>query len=223
MKRLVTYCCDVGSVKAGNFGWVRVWDEGGQRRVAGSTSITDCVRTLGADIRMGNVVTLGIESPLFIPVPLEEEGLSSRRDRERDRSCFAPVGASVTTLGAHELAFIVRTLDRGGVAPRLDWKTWSRDEAGELLVWEAFVSGEAHTADGDHRRDAATAAHAFIELSKGEGLATAVEVTPPREVLSIAGAVLLWSGWSTDLALLRQPVLVVKPTGSYGGVIEVVP
>jgi hypothetical protein len=91
------------------------------------------------------------------------------------------------------------------------------------LVWEAFVSGRAHSraddADG-HLRDAATAAVFFedaLETARRGG--NPVRVPDGTVPLSLAGLALLWSGWSQDLSLLSQEALVVKPEVPYGGTI----
>ncbi len=94
-----------------------------------------------------------------------------------------------------------------------------------VLFWEAFVSKGAHspkTDDGtDHVRDAATAATAFDRcLVAGRAAGNPVRVPPGTSPLSLAGLALLWSGWSDDVQLLSQDVLVVKPETPYRGTIN---
>ncbi len=213
MPELIDYACDVGSTRKGNFGWARVVD--GQRRaVSGGTDIDTLAAVLRADLDSGHSLSLGIESPLFLPVPDRSGGLCRGRDGDGDRSCFASAGACVTALGLHELAFLLANLKREGVSGTTRWKTW--EPAPEcILLWEAFVSGRAKANPADaqvHVRDAATAAVSFKSALQearrsGNGVRV-VDGTP----LSLVGAALLWSGWAKDDALLREDCLVVRPS-----------
>lgn len=218
---MFVYCADVGSVPGGSFGWARASREAGVTRVKGGPSIDAMLHHLADDIERGQSVSLGIEAPLFLPVPSAASGLSRGRDGDRDRSCFAPAGGYVTTLGLHELAYLLRRLKIRvpSVRTALDWSAWSASTAPPLLVWEAFVSGHAHTTTGDHAQDAASGAVQFLD-DLGTGLTSAVTVKAPCEVFSLAGAALLWAGLTADIAALREPTLVVKPTKPWGGAIE---
>ena len=104
-------------------------------------------------------------------------------------------------------------------APRvmLDPADWMAPAVGgpQLHLWEAFVWGPGHaravnTAGLEtHVQDAGTAVLAFAQW----------EVTQPRpgsdvtarNPLSTVGAAVLWSGLSTDVRLLHQDVLVLRP------------
>jgi hypothetical protein len=122
------------------------------------------------------------------------------------------VGGYVTALGLHELAYILARLKDGVPSLRatLDWTTWLREPASTLLVWEAFVSGAAHTTVRDHAADAATAAVQFLDDVR-TGLISAVTVRPGSDVFSLAGAALLWAGVAMGTERLREAPLVVKP------------
>lgn len=207
------YCCDVGSVKKNAFGWAKV-STADPTRVETDTNIDNMIAHVGADLREGRKLALGFESPLFIPAAQTLRELSCGRDGDRDRSCFAPAGGYVALLGLHELLYV---LARTTPLPRftLDWLPW-RETGTDVLLWEAFVSGKAHTKKGEHCQDAATAAVAFLE-SLETGFALKVEVRQPRLVFSLAGAALLWAGASTDLSLLSASTLVIKPDGCFAG------
>lgn len=79
-------------------------------------------------------------------------------------------------------------------------------------MWEAFVSGKAHSKC--HRCDAVTAVLAFDAFHKGT--LTHERVTAGDRALSLIGAAVLWSGWSKDTSLLTGEVLVVKPLAQIG-------
>jgi hypothetical protein len=86
-----------------------------------------------------------------------------------------------------------------------DWST--PVEAGRALFFEAFVSGTGKGAD--HREDALLAGTAAHELLTGSGAySSAID---EADVFSLLGASLLRTGWSSDLALLAAPCLVVRP------------
>ncbi len=226
--RVVHYACDVGSTRLGRFGWARVERVSPGLDVRASSSIDILVRSIQGDLGSGDTaVTIGIECPLFLPVPDDAADLGRGRTGEGDRSCFAPAGGYVATLGLHQFAFILRRVKSKGVKATLGWKRWAPRHA-VVLVWEAFVSGPAHSrADdaGGHLRDAATAAVCFEDAVAaarlgGNPVRVPDGTSPP---LSLAGLVLVWSGWSKDLRLLSQEALVVRPETPYSGNITSAP
>lgn len=219
---VIAYACDVGSTRKGNFGWARAICEEGGIRIEKGSSVDECVAKLRADLSASQSIAIGMECPLFIPVPEDSAALSSGRDGDGNRSCFAPAGGYVATLGLHQLAFILRKIWRRKLTPVLDVAQWNPGPD-KVLFWEAFVSGKAkaHGGKKSHVRDAVTAAVAFVERFRRGNLNSAVTVQPPSHILSLTGCALLWSGWSDDVTLLRQPVLVVKPSKPYVGEIRI--
>ncbi len=215
---MIAYCADVGSVPEGKFAWAMAMREAGATTIKGGSSIDDLVEGLAADLGSGSRVSLGMEAPLFLPVPLTSLGLGRGRDGDGNRSCFASAGACVTTLGLHELAYILSRLKARvpSLSVTLDLATWRAAPTTTLLLWEAFVSGSAHTKSDDHVQDAASGAVRFLD-DLGANVAPTVTVDEPREVLSLAGAVLLWAGLTTNLGELRRSSLVVKPTEPWSG------
>jgi len=220
MSSVIHYACDVGSTRNSDFGWAR----SGGRDVRGGTSIDALVLSIQGDLASGTAaLTIGMECPLFLPVPDDSDSLSTGRVGDKDRSCFAPAGGYVATLGLHQLAFLLRKLKRPGVSATVDWSAWS-PQPSVVLFWEAFVSGPAHCAKSDknaHVRDAATAATVMDEsLSAARSAGNPVRVATGTSPLSLAGLALIWSGWSDDLRLLSQDVLVVKPEKPFVGTIH---
>jgi hypothetical protein len=84
-----------------------------------------------------------------------------------------------------------------------------------LHLWEAFVWGPGHAravnAAGleTHVQDAGTAVQAFAQW-EGTQPRPRSDVTA-RNPLSTVGAAVLWSKLSTDVLLLHQEVLVLRP------------
>ena len=215
------YACDVGTTRRSaetglpSFAWARLNPEDGAVRV--SSYIHRLVRQLESDIRQGYSVSLGFEAPLFIPVPEDWQDLSKGREGEGNRPWSASSGANVTTLGIHQSAWILRRLhecacDRCEFT--LDWRRWWPSSGHEpiLFCWEAFVSGPAH--GDEHLNDAATAAVFFSDNEQDLERASAVRAD---NVISLIGAVALWSGWTSDLSVIHEPTLVIKPRERFRG------
>ena len=224
IKRVI-YACDIGSTlyqkKRGGpaFGWARLNPNEGTKSIRGSSDIQQLVEQLQLDIEVGYSVSLGFESPLFIPIPDNAEELSKKREGEGDRSWSAPSGAAVTTLGIHQSAWILKKIHKFSSSRyefTLDLKNWPPTDYQHILFcWEAFVSGkDAHSTDD--MRDAATAVVFFFENERK--LVNAVTVEKP---ISLIGAVALWSGWTNDLKYLHdKTTLVLKPNSIFEGDIQ---
>lgn len=225
----IIYACDVGSTHAKSgklpkFAWARV-EPGTNSGVVGSSDIRALAAEIEKDIRRGYSIALGFETPLFLPVPESADDLSRGRQGEGNRSFAAPAGSAVATLGAHQAAWLLRKLllsYGGACAFTLDPQEWPPIASGPvLLCWEAFVSGVAHSTSEEqaHIQDAATAA---IEFLKNEHCLTSANAVTAEHPFSLIGAAALWSGWTTNLQVLHEPTLVIKPTEPYEGPIETV-
>lgn len=208
----IVYACDIGSVRSNTFAWARNSTEGAMPAASGD--IDELIASIIQDFKTGSSVALGFEAPQFIPVPLASERLNVGRPGEGNRSLFAPAGAAVTTISIQETAWILSRL--GQFIPRvrftMDWRSdWASTQS--LMVWEAFVSGSAHSAS--HERDAATAVQYF--LNNIEDLGAVNAVSGCEGPFSLIGAAALWSGWGHHLEILREPCLVLRPDEPYPG------
>jgi hypothetical protein len=173
----VTYAIDIGSTRNGKFAWLRL-ESPPRAPCESGTSIDKCVEAVVRDLRDELPVALGTECPAFIPIPENSANLSRGRKGERDRSCFAPAGGYVTVLGLHQLAWILREVKgKLGSVPSftLEPGAWSMLKTGgsRLLLWEAFVSGEAHSETD--LADAETAAVEF-EMRLRDALAKTTNI-----------------------------------------------
>jgi hypothetical protein len=202
---LAIYCADIGSIPYHRFGWPCT-DAAGDRveRHRGSAEIGDLVEIVAADIADGRAVALGLECPLYVPVPEQPLRLGMARTGEGNRSWSAGAGALAT--GAVQVAWIHQALRRRApdAQPFLDWEAFTSVGHG-LFLQEAFVTDRAKAAT---HIDAA-AVTAFRDALPHVIAANAVTADRP---LWLLGAALLWSGWSDDLALLHAPCLVIKAT-----------
>jgi len=204
------YAIDVGSTIPGRsgvaFAWSSVDDNAYEVRTGSCPG--DLVGDIAARISERESVALGIEAPLFIPVPNDKANLSKGRVNERDRSWAAPAGGYVAALAVHQCAWLLRELYGScGQLCRItaEPEAWYRRAVTQPVIfcWEAFVSGPAH---GKHAEDARTAAMYFH--AHQAQLVSAVSAENP---LSLFGAAVLWSGWSDDSRWLKQPLVVLRP------------
>jgi hypothetical protein len=208
----VIYGVDIGSIKENRFGWMRIdTSTGAHSEGRGGGEIVDLTHDVANDLIAGRAVTLGFESPLFVPVPEQPLKLGAAREGEvvtgeKNRSWSASSGATVLPTGLAQTAWILDKLHRGCPAALvyLDWAEFVAAGQG-LFLWEAFVTAEAKAAT--HVGDAALAAEEFRAALPDPTTKSAVRGDNP---LSLIGAAILWSGWSARIELLHQPTLVIK-------------
>lgn len=214
------YAIDIGSTipRRGQtaFAWCKVQDICGAPQCGASPDAL--VESIVGDIHGGRSVALGIEAPLFIPVPADSNTLSRGRPGEGNRSWAAPAGGYVTTLAVHQTAWLLSKLYATCARVcqvAVDAPSWyHRGTKGPVLfLWEAFVSGAAHRG---HAEDAATAAMCF----QGRQANLESDVTAQNPI-SLVGAAVLWSGWSTDLMWLKNELIVLRPREPWEGKIAI--
>lgn len=198
------YCADIGSVPNGRFGWARADAGDATSRHRCGTEIVDLVEAVAEDLAGGRPVALGFECPLYIPVPEQPLRLGMARTGEGNRSWSAGAGALAT--GLTQVAWILDELLTGAPSTNayLNWDEFA-DTGRGLFLWEAFVTDRAKATT--HVDDATVAVAALRQALPDPAAANAVTAERP---LSILGAALLWSGWSSDAALLHAPCLVIK-------------
>jgi len=218
MSTRVIYAFDVGGI--GNFGWARL-DPMDMNCTVGDQEIAHLAESMTNDARQGRSIALGVEAPCFIPVPRSAQELNHARTGEGNRAWCAPAGACVTTIGLHQLTWVLRYLrDEFGKTHHLtmDWSLWPGSNRPVLLLWEAFVTGDAAAGSLDgHVRDAATAVHEFCVNEGHLGEINAVTCFPR---ICLAQAAALWAGWSSDISALHDSMLVVRPNAIWQGEIQ---
>jgi hypothetical protein len=205
----IIYVADAGSASKGNFHWTssRVVEES-------TTDPQGLASAVAADLKSGKKVALGYESPLFVPVDTSSSSLGCARNGECEeatgnRPFTAGAGATVLATGIQSLAWVLREIKQ--LAPTTKASTrWSdfREDTFNLFVWEAFVSGSEKAYPPSHSGDAALAIAAFRQVKSS--------VENPTRILSanafsLVGAALVWSGLSTDVTLLAEPCVVIRP------------
>ncbi len=173
----------------------------------------ELVGAVADDLRSGALVALGFECPLFVPLREHPEELTSRRDGEGNRPWSAGAGCAVLATGLTQVLWILMRLRQelgNGLSSYLRWDQTPGYGPG-LFLWEAFVSGGAKAAGGEnlHASDAKLAVDAFLRALPDVDSADAIR---EADVHSLVGAALLRTGWTTDLAILAEPCLVIRVT-----------
>ena len=172
-----------------------------------------CIAAVAAALAEGPVA-LGFEAPLFVPYRNDPLALSRARDGEcppgrRPRPFSAQAGATVATIATVVAPYALRRLRQAAPATRvtLDW-TVPMTGAGDLLLFEAFVTDQPAGRDDPHVADARLAARTLLSALRSGRVLTSVRAEP---CFNLLGAALLRTGWTSDLGVLAAPLLVVRP------------
>jgi hypothetical protein len=205
MDSITIFAVDVGSPK--NFAWVC---DAGLQGKDGDTLTAAITKSFAT----GQRIALGFECPLFIPVPRHWDGIGKARVGEGNRSWSAGGGATVTTYGLHEVAWILARLRETGNAKVpifFSPEAWLLSNEPGLLLWEAFVTGSDK--GRDHVDDAQRACRAFLQLMKRKAWDEASQVTVGSEAqsLNLAALAAEWAGWPIAATERNSQLLVVKP------------
>lgn len=206
---LAVYAVDVGSIARKRLGWARAYAPDGKvDPEAQETDIERLVAALAADLRAARPVALGFECPLYVPVPSDAQVLGKARIGEGNRSWSAGAGSGALATGLVEGCWVLRALQQrvSDVPAVVDWASFQRSGRG-LFLWEAFVSAKAKATDLTHHGDAAIAVERFFAVLPDPTTADELDAPSP---FSLIGAALVWSGWSSDVSLLRRKCVVVK-------------
>jgi len=177
------------------------------------TDLDCCIDEL-AETLCKNSLALGFEAPQFVPVGHDQNNLLKARQGEAGpglapRPFSAAAGATVLVTSLVIVPYVLQRLRERvpAATARLDWRH-SMTEPRQLLLWEAFVTDQRKVTATRNVEDAQVAIAAFRR-----GLADLASfkssVTSP-ECFNLLGAALLRTGWSTNVALLSAPCLVVR-------------
>lgn len=217
------YCWDIGSHLRGNFGWARAGNftmgslAAGLREeetpaLASGVDLGEVLGHMEDDLRRGRVVSLGIEAPCFLPGADSLRDLGRGRTGEGSRACFAPAGCSVSLFGLQQLAYGLSQLRRYFKRISVRWEERDALGPGDLQVWEAFVSGPAHSRGGNHATDALTGVVAFChEFAGMPGAQLDVPVFRPGVDLSLIAVAAQWAGVEGNDDLWGAGPKVIRP------------
>jgi hypothetical protein len=140
------FCADIGSVKAGRFGWFGVGLDG--RSLPGS-SIEKLASAVAEKITSGAKVALGFECPLYVPLRDDPMFLTKARTGEGNRSWSAGAGCGALATGLVEVTWLleqIRANTPKSATAFLDWKAFEASDGG-LFLWEALCLAARKAAD----------------------------------------------------------------------------
>ena len=219
MSRLFIYCVDVGK-NPEHFGWARAvasW-RGGRptfdRSIAKRQAISDLVSYLRNDLRAGRPVAIGFECPLFIPVLRQDLGAFTKARPREPKAWSAGPGAAALATGLAELIHVLDAIRQDNIPAFLEWNQFSVTKRG-LFIWEAYVTGAAHSEKHDprgHHEDAKAGIRGFAkQLPDVRSCIPMEEDEHKGETHSLVGSALLRTRWVESLEVLEQPCVVVRP------------
>lgn len=213
-----TYCRDkvdpmhVAVVDIGkpnkNLGWAVVGSSPSE-----GTDLDEFISNV-AEALMHGPVALGFEAPMYLLARDQPDELTKARSGECvdgiNRPFSAGAGAAVTVTALVVVPYVLASLRRKApsVQATLDWRSYLGRPEG-LLLFEAFVTNQKKNADTRHIEDAKLAAtRLYRDVS--EGVLPTSAVTEP-DCLNLLGAMMLRTGWTNDLGVLKEECLVERP------------
>lgn len=173
---------------------------------------------LAEGARLGRALAPGLECPQAVPVPdATGDGtwtaLGGAREGEANRAWTASAGASSMATGLVQGAWLLarlRTLT-GPLRTTSDPQTWM-DGRSDLLLWEAFVSGQgkpvATPGINPHHADAAAAATTFAQRWSSRTLGRTDVSCNPHQTLNLAAVNALWAGHDIASSEIHHPLSV---------------
>ncbi len=196
---------DIGSPMTGGLAWAALENEKTGPNEQTGCDIQELVALVASALGTGPVA-LGFEAPLWVPMRSDPMTVTKARQGEGSRPWSAAAGASVLATGLAVIPNILTAIRRvaGHATVALDFHN-PPDRPGALLFWEAFVS--ARDKGDSHEDDAVIAARAFQHACSN--LSSTPNLTP-EPCLNLLGAMLLRTGWSSNLSLLEAETLVVR-------------
>jgi hypothetical protein len=193
---------DIGSPSKGNLGWSVI----GPEVDTGGTDPDLLIEILETAARRGPLI-LGFEAPMYVPAGREVSALLKGRLGEGSRAWSVAAGATTTAIALAIVPWVLDCLSKR-IDGMLAWQDWTRRPTapGELLVFEAFVSGGP--SDG-HMADARAAALAAKLAFEGADLQIASALAH-EDCMSLLGAALLHARLTDDISELHRRCLVIR-------------
>ena len=211
LEELEVFCADIGSIAGEKFAWARRHAASADEEVHAPSSIEALARAVIFQLERDRPVALGVEMPLFVPVPEDYRALGKARATDFGRPAWSQsTGASVMATGLVQLAWILDRIRRECPMPpvHLRWPDFCANRTG-LLLWEAFVSGPDKDPGKSHEADARIGLEAFCARLPDDP--TDARVSDVQRPLSVAAAAALWAGYPLPAQELRGATVLVRP------------
>jgi len=189
---------DVGSPK--NIGWA-IHDG-----PTGCGNLDLLVAEIAQALKASEPVSLGFEAPLWVPRKRAFHRMTANRggiEARMSRPWSAGAGCGALAAGVANVAWVFEALNEilGAIRCTTIPSLFSSGEA-ELLVWEAFVSGNLKALT--HEGDAELAVHAFVTAWPN-----LISSIPDEPSINLAASTILATGHSILLDELGRAGVVV--------------
>jgi hypothetical protein len=198
---------DVGSISKRRFAWAMVDPADAAGRAGGHDPSTLADR-IKEELLRGELVALGFECPLVLPVPDLWDHLGMARTGEGSRAWAANAGASSMATGLVQLCWTLAQL----ATTKATTQPTSWDIGRPLLLWEAFVSGPGkrdRNESTEHLTDAWSAVQAFAQRLDKLSNQSEIHVGDHRP-LNLAAVAALHAGLDIDQAEIALPLMVAE-------------
>ena len=191
-----------------NLGWAIVGPS-----PASGTDLDKAIKAISNRISRGPVA-IGFEAPLYVPMRRSPGDLTKARKGECDggvnRPFSASAGSTVLVIATVVVPYVLRALRSASPScvATMNYREFFSAPSG-VLFFEAFVTNQKNLHDARHIEDAKLAAQHLLQMYKKPSPLKSAVYEPKR--LNLLGAMMLRTGWASDLNVLNSECLVVRP------------
>jgi len=191
-----------------NLGWAIVGS-----KPASGTDLDEAIAEITDRIARGPVA-IGFEAPMFVPMRRAASDLTKARSGECvggvNRPYSASAGSTVLVIATVVVPYVLSALRAASPTciATMDHRSFFSAPSG-VLFFEAFVTNQKKSHDARHIEDAALAAEYLLQLFERRSHLQSAVCEP--ECLNLLGAMMLRTGWTSDLGVLDAECLVVRP------------
>ena len=199
---------DIGSPRLGNLGWF-LYDAVSDCTHSGQ-HLDDLVEPFLQTVDR-SAVLLGLEAPLFVPIRADIMLATKARAGESPRPWSAGAGAQVLAMNLPIMTYFLQKLS-AQQSPLVGHAHADafHSQPGEFLMFEALVSGS--NKGSSHIDDAKIMVDYCRHYSDQCQLPPSIlQPEVDTTYLNLAYCALLYTGFTADLALLRQPSPIYRP------------
>jgi hypothetical protein len=204
---MMIFGVDVGSVRTERFAWA-CSDPADAAAHGDGRNPSTLADTIREQLDKGELVALGFECPLVLPVPELSDSLGAARVGEGNRPWAAGAGAGSMATGLVQLCWTLAQL----VPAKATTQPSKWNPETPLLLWEAFVSGPQKKDRDDvtgHLSDARSAVEAFVHRLDNLSHQSQIH-TGDHRPLNLAAVAAMHAGLEIDAAEIALPLMVAK-------------
>ncbi len=213
---MIIYCVDIGSEKKKRFAWLSEDTSTGSKK-KGETLLS-LEKNLLSDIAKKRNVCIGFDLPMYFEIQKNSSDVTNKRSFEGAHPWSGGAGPYTLTTGLAQVTWLFQQLSvkssEAEVHLLKDISTINKlkksNNKSQIIIWEAFLSGKnKKPAKGSqHINDCKTGIQLFKKANKYNSLKVE-EMDGDPKVYSFIGSILLRTGWTKDIDILKQPCIVI--------------